>query len=144
MTLKERFRTGQGMGTLSRGAILIYDDHVELTTAGLGAGRDSLRYEQIAQVMVDRGFRHATLTIQTTGGGGISVGGLNKAEAEAGGRLIEEQIAAVHSGGHAASQPAALTIPEQIRQLAALRDSGALTDDEFSSSKARLLDGPPS
>jgi hypothetical protein len=32
---------------------------------------------------------------------------------------------------------------EQIRQLAALRDSGALTEDEYTAEKRRILDGGP-
>jgi hypothetical protein len=32
-------------------------------------------------------------------------------------------------------------VPDQLNELAALREQGALTDDEFATAKARLLGG---
>jgi hypothetical protein len=51
--------------------------------------------------------------------------------------LINEQVARAHAPAPA-EQPSA-DIPEQIRQLAALRDAGALSTDEFEAKKAELL-----
>ena len=39
----------------------------------------------------------------------------------------------------AAATPQALSLPEQLRQLAALRDDGILTEEEFTAQKAKLL-----
>ena len=39
----------------------------------------------------------------------------------------------------AAVPAAAPSMPDQLNQLAALREQGALTDDEFATAKARLL-----
>ena len=36
---------------------------------------------------------------------------------------------------------AAPSMPDQLKQLAALHEQGALTDDEFATAKARLLGG---
>ncbi len=41
--------------------------------------------------------------------------------------------------GGTSPPPVAATIPEQIRQLAGLRDDGVLTEEEFAATKARLL-----
>jgi Domain of unknown function (DUF4429)/Short C-terminal domain len=52
---------------------------------------------------------------------------------------IEEAIAARHRPTQAATTASA-TIPEQIGQLATLRDSGAITTDEFEAKKRELLE----
>ena len=143
MTLKEHLRSGQGLGTLSRSTITLYEDRVECVTPGMlgSGGTDSIRYEQIAHVMVDRGLRWATLAVQTTGSGGFSVGGLKKDEADAAKRLIEERVSAARAPTPVVvAQTAAPGLGDQLAKLAALRDSGALTEEEFATSKARLLD----
>ena len=146
MTLREHLRSGQGLQTLSRSTITLFEDSVECATPGVlgaGGGTDSIRYEQIAHVMVGRGFRWATLAVQTTGGGGFEVGGLKKDEAEAAKRLIDERVAAARTPVPVVvTQAAAPGLAEQIAQLAALRESGALTEEEFAASKARLLEQP--
>lgn len=52
------------------------------------------------------------------------------------------QIARLIGDRRAASAPAAAenNVAAQLLQLAALRDQGALTDEEFAAAKARLLD----
>jgi Short C-terminal domain len=142
MTVKEHLRSGQGLGTLSRSTITLYDDHVECATPGMlgSGGTDSIRYEQIAHVVVNRGVRWATLGVQTTGSGGFAVGGLKKDEAEAAKRLIDERVAAARAPAPVVvTQAAAPGLAEQIAQLAALRDSGVLSEEEFAASKARLI-----
>jgi Short C-terminal domain len=61
--------------------------------------------------------------------------------------LVENQAAAVDPAEIEASeespstaQSASTDIPEQIKKLAELRDSGAITEDEFERKKAELLD----
>lgn len=43
-------------------------------------------------------------------------------------------------GQHAGAPPAAASIPDQINQLAQLRDQGHITPDEFEAKKAQLLE----
>jgi len=43
-----------------------------------GGATDTVRYEQIAQVLIDRGFKWSRLAIESTGGGGFVIAGLNK------------------------------------------------------------------
>jgi len=56
---------------------------------------------------------------------------------------VQAALAAHHQAaaapGSASAQPVQPGIPEQIEQLAALRDKGALTDAEFESKKSELL-----
>ena len=61
--------------------------------------------------------------------------------------LVENQAAAVDPAEIEASEESTSTarsvstdIPEQIKKLAELRDSGAITEDEFERKKAELLD----
>jgi hypothetical protein len=117
----------------------VFEDRVECTQPGLvGSGStDSVRYDQIAQVFIDRGLRWSRLAIQTTGGGGFGIAGINKNEAETAKALIEERIARSRTSGPAPA--VAPSIADQITQLAALHDSGALSDEEFAAAKARLL-----
>lgn len=53
--------------------------------------------------------------------------------------FILEQIDAVHRVGSNPSSPAAASIPEQIEQLAGLRDKGILSANDFEAKKAELL-----
>jgi len=119
----------------------VFADRVECTQPGLvGSGTtESIRYEQIAQVFIDRGLRWNRLAIETTGGGGFGIAGINRGDADAAKALIEERIE--RSRAPVAAPTAAPSIADQIAQLAALRDSGALSDEEFAAAKARLLSG---
>ena len=51
---------------------------------------------------------------------------------------LEEQAPAPPAQEAPAAAP---SIPDQLKQLAALHEQGALTDDEFATAKARLLGG---
>lgn len=65
----------------------------------------------------------------------------NTAEMSALRDAVEAAIAVRHSAAPTPTVPnqAATSIPEQIKQLADLRDSGILTEDEFQAAKADLL-----
>jgi Short C-terminal domain len=52
---------------------------------------------------------------------------------------VEQKIAERHRPHHGAAQVSTPSIPEQISQLAALRDAGILTEEEFNAKKAELL-----
>jgi Domain of unknown function (DUF4429)/Short C-terminal domain len=54
-------------------------------------------------------------------------------------RAFEELRAAVEAAIQRSSQPQGASVPEQIAQLAALRDRGILTAEEFAAKKASLL-----
>jgi hypothetical protein len=55
-------------------------------------------------------------------------------------QYTQQQVAAVESGYAQADAPPAAEDPfEQIEKLSKLHDSGALTDEEFASAKAKIL-----
>ena len=54
---------------------------------------------------------------------------------------LEEQASATSDPPAQDAPAAAPSIPDQLKQLAALHEQGALTDDEFATAKARLLGG---
>src|ERR1700743_3183753 len=83
-------------------------------------------------------------------GGGAYVAGKKVAQrsAEQGQQEDEqdERLATLEDQASATSDPpaqdapaAAPSMPDQLKQLAALHEQGALTDDEFATAKARLL-----
>ena len=54
---------------------------------------------------------------------------------------LEEQTPATPDPPAQDAPAAAPSIPDQLNQLAALHEQGALTDDEFAAAKAKLLSG---
>ena len=54
---------------------------------------------------------------------------------------LEEQTPATADPAAQDAPAAAPSMPDQLNQLAALHEQGALTDDEFATAKARLLGG---
>ena len=54
-------------------------------------------------------------------------------------QYTQQQVAAVDAGYAQAEAPAAEDPFEQIEKLSKLHDSGALTDEEFASAKAKIL-----
>lgn len=135
--------------------ILIFEDHLELHDVGfLKKTIESLRYEQIAQVVLKRGILWSELWIESRGGKSITAKGLSKEEAEEAKSTIHElmgQVAgargsapwgtrgAVPAGGETKSPSSVPDIPEQIRKLAELRDVGAISNEEFEAKKKDLL-----
>jgi hypothetical protein len=128
------------LGTSTPGRISVYPSEVEVMTAHgvIGMSTQRIRYDQIAQVLVRTHLFFADLIIETKGGATLTVGGLGKAEAwEAQqfvkGRADEALDAAPDTGAPRSN------IPEQIQQLARLKDAGILTEAEFAEKKAELL-----
>jgi hypothetical protein len=52
---------------------------------------------------------------------------------------LEDQAPATPAPAAQDAPAAAPSMPDQLQQLAALHEQGALTDDEFATAKARLL-----
>ncbi|HVS84224.1 MAG TPA: SHOCT domain-containing protein [Gaiellaceae bacterium] len=121
----------------------VYDDRVECQKPGVWTrgSTDTIRYEQMAQVIVARGMVWSSLSVETNGGGGFKIDGLKKDDADRAKALMDDRIALVHQE-RGSTTPATPAIADQLAQLAALRESGALTDDEFSQAKSRLLGRP--
>jgi len=72
----------------------VFEDGVEVTQARdpVRTNYQRIRYEQIAQVMLRRGFFFSDLVIETRGGGTLTAVGLPKREAREARELIEQRL----------------------------------------------------
>ena len=72
----------------------VYEDHIELLTVNDPIRRTDqrVRYEQIAQVYLRRGWVFSDLVIETRGGGLLRAVGHRSNEANEVRRLIEERL----------------------------------------------------
>lgn len=128
------------IATSTPGRVSVYPSEVEVMTAhGLvGMSTQRLRYDQIAQVRVSTRLIFADLIIETKGGATLTVAGVGKAAAWEAQEFIKGRADAVLdvAPDTVAPQP---NIPEQIEQLARLKEAGILTEAEFAEKKADLL-----
>ena len=123
--------------------LLIFEDRVEDHSSSLFKNhQQSMRYEQIAQVVATRGMVFSELVVESTGGGRLIAVGLKKEEADLARDLIERKVVEARresigvSGQESAPQQ---SIPDQIRQLGELKKSGLITQREFEEKKQKLL-----
>ena len=74
--------------------LFIFDDHLVYENRGLIARDESnIPYSQVAQVNLHKGLASATLDIINTGGAAnISLGNLNKKNAESARDLIQQKV----------------------------------------------------
>ena len=119
--------------------LLAFEDAIEVITAVTPFRKDvqRVRYDQVAQVSEELGVMLADLVVETRGGDTLRVPGLTRQEARRVGAFIRERM--LSSAAEGSDEPAPLDIPDQIKKLAELRDSGASTNDEFERKKAELL-----
>jgi len=94
-----------------------------------------IRYDQIAQVRVSTHLIFADLIIETKGGAILTVEGVGKAAAWDAQEFIKGRADAALDTAVAPRS----NVPEQIEQLARLKDAGILTEAEFAEKKAELL-----
>jgi hypothetical protein len=124
-----------------QGLLIVTDRRVLFVEEGMVRSRiEDFPYDKIGSVQTERGMVHGKVTIFASG---------NKAEIE----NIMPKDRAVEIGDYtrakisrtpeAASQPATPPAPsdpaERLAKLAQLRDSGAISDEEYETQKARVL-----
>ena len=82
------------LGTGQPTRLKVFEDGIEVTQARdpIRADYQRIRYEQIAQVMLRRGFFFSDLIIETRGGGTLTAVGLPKREAREARELIEQRL----------------------------------------------------
>jgi hypothetical protein len=116
---------------------LLFGSRVEISALGVEEPPQEQEIVWGRQHTVIRPRRKKTTVVKILGPNVFAFkrrgGRLNAVRAVVG--VINEQVA---HAGTPSSQPSA-NIPEQIRQLAALRDAGALSNTEFEAKKAELL-----
>ena len=105
-----------------------------------------LPVDRIQDVSVTHWLTSSSLVMSTAGGtpSNTRIGPLGRSSAARAGELIRNLIGESSYGPTAHSRaselsPAVVSIPEQIEQLARLRDIGVLSDEEFGAKKTELL-----
>ena len=94
-------------------------------------------YAQIGSIEHMKSFLGSDISI-FVGGRKTIIPGIAKEKVQEISDLIRAQIAAHHKGANQ-SPTKGTDVADQLVKLAALRDQGILTDEEFAQQKARLL-----
>ncbi len=128
------------IGSSTPGRVSVYPAEVEVVTAHgfVGLSTQRIRYDQIAQVRVSTHLVFADLIIETKGGATLTVLGVRKAAAWEAQEFIKGRADAALDAAPDTAAPQS-SIPDQIEQLARLKDAGILTEAEFAAKKAELL-----
>ena len=92
--------------------------------------RLSVRYEQVAQVSLDRRLVWSALAVDTTGGRGFVLDGLRRREADVAKAKLDGLIADAHGRE---------SVAEALERLSTLRERGLLTDFEFHAAKGAVF-----
>ena len=102
---------------------------------------NAIHFAQVAQVTLGRGMIWADISVESSGGHTIALHGVPKADAGRVKDLIDDAVHSAKNPGLKSAQGdgASTDLVVQLRDLAALRDEGILTDDEFAAQKTRLL-----
>ena len=115
-----------------RESILVYADRIEHLRPGLVARTRmvTVRYEQVAQVRLDRRLIWSALAVGTTGGADFVMDGLRRAEADAAKRQLDRLIA---------DAQARVSVTDSLERLGNLREKGLLTEFEFLAAKGAVF-----
>jgi hypothetical protein len=127
-----------GKDTHRNGAVLVTDRRIVLFSKKLG-GYDlqDFAFGLLSSVEHKKGMTAGNLTLSAAGSKS-HVRGIPKGDVERIAQLIREKMAAAH-GGVETTATATDDTADQIRKLAALRDEGLLTAEEFEAKKKQLL-----
>jgi len=134
----------QRMGSKAarRGTLFLTDRRVGIFTKKMG-GHDltDFAYGLLTSVEHKKGMTSCEVTIHASGAF-MQVRQIDKAEIDEIVKAMRDRMAASHNHGApapAAPAPGAVSAADEIAKLVALRDSGALSEEEFQAHKAKLL-----
>ena len=115
-----------------RESIVVYADRIEHLRPGLVARTRmvTVRYEQVAQVRLDRRLIWSALAVGTTGGADFVMDGLRGADADAAKARLDKLIA---------DAQAKVSVTDALERLGNLRDKGLLTEFEFLAAKGAVF-----
>ncbi len=139
-----RFKGGR---MLTPNVIRVWPDRIEEHEehALRKSGTQAISFHQVSEVSVSRGIVWSDISVESTGGKSITMEGIPKGDADRVKKLIDDAVFALRSGTVAPPAPTASApvadLADQLRKLADLRDRGILTEDEFATQKAKLLNG---
>jgi hypothetical protein len=105
------------------------------------SGTQAIHFRQVAQVAIERGLIFTNISVESSGGHIIRLIGVPKDDGDKVKGMIDDAVQAAHTNKpstvvHAAPQ---IDVADQLMKLAALRDSGVLTEDEFQTQKQKIL-----
>ena len=120
--------------------IIIRNDGIEFVRPRLLSEiRQFLSYEQMSAVNRKRGILFSDIEFVNTGGAGnIEIIRVQNAQAEAVVAFVENKLAGLKTAERQGGPP--ISIADELRKLAELRNSGVLSDAEFEAQKKRLLE----
>lgn len=138
-----RFKGGR---MFSPNVIRVWADRIEEYEhhAVLKKNTESINFHQVAQVKVRKGMRYSDVSVESTGGHSIVMRGVPKGDGDKVKAIIDKAVHDARTGSQLPASPITppapqVSVADEIAKLAALRDSGALTDEEFATHKANLL-----
>jgi len=107
----------------------------------------AIHFSQVAQVILERGsVGWSHIVVESSGGHVIRITGVPNKKATMVKTHIDQRIRQAGrrgpepvTHGSAPTQSPVIDLADQLARLAALRDSGVLTEEEFAWQKARLL-----
>lgn len=121
-------------------SLFILRDRIEkISPAFYGARAEAISYEDVIGVDVERGRLFATMRIESRDGRTIEVGGLNGRKAEEARKLLNRLTVVAQQRSYPVA-PRQSDTEAEIEKLAALRDDGFLTPEEFEAQRNQLLE----
>jgi hypothetical protein len=115
-----------------RETLRVHDDRVEHARPGLLARTRTVtvRFEQVAEIALDRRMFWSSLSVETTGGGGFTIHGLRRRHGDLAKRELENRLADMH---------AKESLSEALERLGRLKAEGLLTEHEFLAAKGAVF-----
>jgi len=134
--------TRMGVDTARNGTLFLTDRRVGVFTKKLG-GHDltDFAYGLLTSVEHKKGMLTGEVTI-VAAGASMQVRMIDKSEIDEVVTTMRDRMAASHNQGEpvpSATPSSPVSAADEIAKLVALRDSGALTEEEFQAHKANLL-----
>lgn len=128
-----------GKETSRNGALIVTDRRVIFFTKKLGGYEMSDHvYGLLTSVDYKKGLLNGSISLAASGDH-YHLSMVPKEDIERVAQCIRSQMAEVRSHPVPTAAPAGPSIVDQIQQLAALRDQGVLSEEEFQAKKAELL-----
>jgi hypothetical protein len=135
-----RFKGGR---IFSPNVIRVWPDRIEEheNHAIRKSGTQAIHFKQVAQVGIEKGLIFTNINVESSGGHIIRLVGVPKDDGDKVKGMIDDAVRVAHGVQnsppiHVAPQ---IDVVELLTKLAALRDSGILTDEEFLAQKQKIL-----
>lgn len=120
--------------------LLIFEDRIEVRGFELLREKvESKGYDRVDRVVVSGEGWLANLVISEKGGRPILIRGVDKADAERAGALIEERVTRTNRSPTRATPPTTIDEEGLIQNLTELREAGILSEEEFEAKRRGVM-----